>query len=345
MSAPLSFGMLRNTARLGAAMLRQRSLPYSINFIVTNRCNFQCVYCDAPDHAGHEMTTAEIRGAISELAAAGMARASFSGGEALLRDDAPGLMEYAKSLGLFVSLNSNAFTLEPLIERLAGCVDLVMLSLDGPEEVHDKVRRQPGSFAKVIAMLERARALGISTTAITVIGPWNVDRIPEVLELAKRVGFWAYFQPAYRSCFDFEEGFAASDERDTFARMADAIDAGRALGLPLGASPAFVERLRAGPKFGSCSDCAAGRYFGTVLPDGLVVPCHLTSGHATYLNGREVGFARAFREMPHPSAGPGCAISPYQESDLIFHLDPGAVLAGLRHTRPAPRAVADSRPA
>lgn len=336
MTPPRSLTSLRNTARLGVALVTQRRLPYSINFIVTNRCNFQCVYCDAPEHAGAELTTADFRRALDELAAAGMARASFSGGEALLRDDTPELIEHAKGLGLFVSLNSNAFTLEPVIERLARSLDLVMLSLDGPEDVHDKVRRQPGSYARVVAMLARARELGVATTAITVIGPWNVERIPEVLALAGELGFWAYFQPAYRSCFDVDAGFAATEPADTFRRMADAIEEGRARGRPVGVSPSFVRRLRAGPRFGECADCTAGRYFATVMPDGTLVPCHLTSGQATYPNGRELGFARAFAAMPAVGPGPGCAISPYQESDLIFQLDPSAIVAALRHMRPAP---------
>ena len=102
----------------------------------------------------------------------------------------------------------------------------------------------------------------------------------------------------------------------------------------------FFERLRAAPHFSDCSRCTAGRYFATVMPDGLVVPCHLTMGQASYLNGREVGFARAFLEMPRPS-GPGCAISPYNESDLIFSLDPRAVIAAVRRAMssltPAPQ--------
>jgi hypothetical protein len=70
------------------------------------------------------------------------------------------------------------------------------------------------------------------------------------------------------------------------------------------------------------------------MPDGTVVPCHLVSGEARYPNGRIGGFARAFEEMPHPVAGPGCAISPYQESDLIFSLDPRAIAAAIERLMP-----------
>jgi hypothetical protein len=65
------------------------------------------------------------------------------------------------------------------------------------------------------------------------------------------------------------------------------------------------------------------------MPDGTFVPCHLTASDAEYPNGRTAGFARAFSLIPHPTQGPGCAISPYQEQDLIFRLDGDAIRAAV----------------
>jgi hypothetical protein len=42
--------------------------------------------------------------------------------------------------------------------------------------------------------------------------------------------------------------------------------------------------------------------------------------------------------MPHPTSGPGCAISPYQESDLIFGLDARAIRAAFERILWTPRA-------
>ncbi len=50
-----------------------------------------------------------------------------------------------------------------------------------------------------------------------------------------------------------------------------------------------------------------------------------------------MGWARAFDEMPRPDPGDGCAISPYQETDLIFDLDPWAIRDALLRLRGAPR--------
>ena len=328
MRLPVSTRMAGRSARLAVAMARGRPQPYSMVFVLTNRCNFRCDYCDGPAAAGAEMSTAEFRGAIAELAEGGMGRAAFGGGEALLRPDAVELIEYAKAQGCFTSLNSNGWTTERFLDRLAGCLDMLVVSLDGPDDVHDVVRRKRGSYTRVIRVIQEARRRGIAVATISVIGPWNEQRVEEILTLAKTHGFWAYFQPAYVDCFAHDSGLHPGIDPAMLTRLADQLTDAipRA---PVGSSPGFFERLRAAPRFSDCSRCTAGKYFATVMPNGLVVPCHLTMGQGGYLNGREVGFMRAFLELPRP-AGPGCAISPYNESDLIFSLDPRAVVAAVR---------------
>ncbi|MFN8641314.1 MAG: radical SAM protein [Candidatus Binatia bacterium] len=320
--------MAGRSARLALALARGRQQPYSMVFVLTNRCNFRCDYCDVPANAGAEMTTDEFRGAISELAGAGMGRAAFGGGEALLRPDAVDLIAHAKAEGCFTSLNSNGWKTERFLDRLAGCLDMLVVSLDGPDDVHDVVRRRPGSYARVIRVIQEARKRGIAVATISVIGPWNEHRVAEILALAKTHGFWSYFQPAYLDCFAHDAGLHPGIDPAMLARLADQLS-DAIPHAPVGSSPGFFARLRSAPRFSDCSRCTAGRYFATVMPDGLVVPCHLTMGQHAFLNGREVGFARAFREMPRPT-GPGCAISPYNESDLIFSLDPRAVIAAVR---------------
>lgn len=322
--------LLGRSARLLAARALGRPLPFAMTFILTNRCNFRCVYCDIPDAAGDEMTTAEFRRALDELTEAGLARASFSGGEALLRPDALEIIGHARQLGLSTSLNSNGWLTADQLDRLQDRLDLLMVSLDGPEADHDRLRRKPGSHRRALEVLAGAKERGIATTTITVLTPTNLHVIEPVLQLAKTHGFWAYFQPAYQDCFRNDRGLDPALDARVLADVARRLGTARQAGLPVGASAGYLERLAQGPQFGDCATCHAGRYFGTVMPDGVLVPCHLTSTDRPWPNGRNLGFARAFAQLPRPKPGPGCAISPYQESDLIFGLDPRAIASALR---------------
>jgi MoaA/NifB/PqqE/SkfB family radical SAM enzyme len=207
---------------------------------------------------------------------------------------------------------------EPKPDELADVLDMLVVSLDGPESVHDLVRRRVGSYERVRRVLEGARSRGLATATITVLHRDNLDVIGDVLTVTEAAGAWAYFQPAYEECFQHRAGLDPSVTPKVLADVAARLDAAARVGRPVGASPGFRERLKRAPSFGDCSRCAAGRFFGTVMPDGTVVPCHLTSQDHSYASGRDIGFARAFATMPRPRSGPGCAISPYQEMDLIF---------------------------
>ena len=334
--------LARRSGRLAVARARGRALPFSITFILTHRCNFRCDYCDIPDAAGDELTASELTAAIDELHGAGMARASFSGGEALLRPDAIEIIRHARQRGLSTSLNTNGWLAGERLDELAAVLDLLVLSLDGPEPIHDLVRRRRGSYARVLQLVDGARARGLPVATITVLSAANLEVVDEVLGLAREHGFWAYFQPAYSDCFDHRRGLDPALGPRLYADLAHRLGEARRAGLPVGASPGYLDRLARGPIFGDCGSCHAGRYFATVMPDGVMVPCHLSSTDHVYPNGRAIGFARAFAELPRPAPGPGCAISPYQESDLIFHLDPRAIAAALLRLR-APRPPASSR--
>lgn len=321
--------MTRGLSKLAVARTLGKRFPYSITFILTHRCNFQCAYCDIPAAAGDEMSEAEFKSAIDTFADAGMSRASFSGGEVLIREDATRIIAHAKSRGLFTSLNTNGWLVERHLDALAGNLDMMVLSLDGQAAIHDEVRRKAGSQSRVLQAVELAHERGIAVATITVLSKPNLHVIEPVLSLAERHGFWAYFQPAYTDCFDHHRGLDPALTGEMLASIAQRLSDAKKAGRPVAASSGFLERLARGPAFGDCASCAAGRYFASVMPDGTVVPCHLVSKEAVYPNGRHVGFVRAFEQMPHPTSGPGCAISPYQESDLIFRLDLRAITSAL----------------
>jgi MoaA/NifB/PqqE/SkfB family radical SAM enzyme len=323
--------------RLVESIARGKPRPFSMGFILTNRCNFRCGHCTIPQTPSDEMSAREFMHAIDDLAAHGMMRAGFSGGELFLREDALDIVAHAKSRGLVTTLNTNGWMALDSIDRWERIVDLLIVSLDGPRDRHDQLRGKPGSYHRAIRLLEEARSRGVNTAVVCVIGPWNLDCIEEVLDVAGQVGSWAYFQPAYRDNFRVTAGMNSDISADDLRRIARLLREARGKGRPLGNSDGFLRLLEQGPPFGDCRKCVAGKYFGTVLPDGLVVPCHGLAALEGWHNGRERGFARAFLDMPAIKKGPGCSCSPYMESDLVFHGSPSALLtAAHRMVMPAP---------
>ena len=83
-------------------------VPINVHLDVTYRCNERCVHCylDHDDHG--EMTTAEIKGVLEQLADAGVFFLTFSGGEVFMRRDFLELVEYARRLQFNVKVKTNA---------------------------------------------------------------------------------------------------------------------------------------------------------------------------------------------------------------------------------------------
>src|SRR6476620_8011330 len=90
-----------------SARAQKLNIPLSVQLDLTYRCNERCVHCylDHDDHG--EMTTAEVKHVLDQLAAAGTLFLIFSGGELLLRKDFFELVAYARQLGFDIKLKTN----------------------------------------------------------------------------------------------------------------------------------------------------------------------------------------------------------------------------------------------
>ncbi len=79
---------------------------------------------------------------------------------------------------------------------------LVGISIDGPQELHDRYRRSNsgnGTFAKVIAAIERLKSYQVEFNTLTVINNVNVHYPHEVyhfLKLYRRVNNMQFYRIA-----------------------------------------------------------------------------------------------------------------------------------------------------
>ena len=91
-----------------SARAQKLNIPLSVQLDLTYRCNERCVHCylDHDDHG--EMTTAEIKHLLDEMADAGVFILTLSGGEIFLRKDFFEILEHARRLMFCVKLKTNA---------------------------------------------------------------------------------------------------------------------------------------------------------------------------------------------------------------------------------------------
>ncbi len=178
--------------------------PFIVIWEVTRACGLVCAHCRAdaiPDRHPAELTTAEGRRLLDDLAALGTPRplVVLTGGDPFERDDLEELVAYGTSLGLHMSLAPSVtprFTrdrLQPLRDAGARAVSL---SLDGATATtHDRFRGIDGVFAATIDGAALVRELGLRLQINTTVTAGSVVELPEVLRLVVGWGaaLWSVF--------------------------------------------------------------------------------------------------------------------------------------------------------
>ncbi len=304
--------------QLGARRLLARKSPFQMTFSLTNRCNFRCEYCEIPLQHREELTTDEWRRAIDEFVSGGMGRASLIGGEPLLRKDVGEIIRHLKLRGVHAAMNTNGWFVPAMIDEVAR-LDLVCVTLDGPQEIHD-AQRHPGSYQRALEAITLLRGRGVQVVTMTVLTPSGADRVDHVLDVARQLGLKAFFQLEHDARCDVLHPIAPRLSDRTVSAIAERLLALKAAGQPVGNSQRILETQARSRYLGSCEDCWAGAYYGYVLSDGTVAPCLLTQWQVPHGNGRSRGFLRAFHELAAPD-GPGCSCVPTHEVNRILDFD------------------------
>jgi radical SAM protein with 4Fe4S-binding SPASM domain len=152
-------------------------VPFSAQLDLTYRCNEQCVHCylDHDDHG--EMTTAEIKNLLSEMAEAGVFILTLSGGEIFMRKDFFEILEHARALTFCVKLKTNAVLVrEKQAARLRDLgVESIQVSIYSHRpDVHDAITKVPGSFRRSVDAIRFLRAQGLKVVIANVLMTGNM---------------------------------------------------------------------------------------------------------------------------------------------------------------------------
>lgn len=163
--------------------------PLTINWAVTNRCNFKCSHCYSRNDPEDELDFNTLAGCIQRAADAGVLSMNFGGGEPLLRKDLSGISGFASRCGLRVSMNSNGYLIdrEKADELKESGFSKVGVSIDSHlADVHDEFRGVMGSHERAVKAIACLNDAGIETSISTVICKINHRDVPSLIEFAVR---------------------------------------------------------------------------------------------------------------------------------------------------------------
>lgn len=165
-----------------------RRTPASVCWSPIVRCNLHCPQC-LDDTTVPELPTAQRHRIAGVLAAADVLGVDISGGEPLLIRDLTGLASIIRANGrTAVSITTNGWHLARRAPELAGCVDAIRVSLDGPDPARHDAIRGAGSFARATAGIRAAVAEGTPVQIQTVLMRRTAADLQEILDLAHLLG-------------------------------------------------------------------------------------------------------------------------------------------------------------
>jgi len=186
--------------------------PYALLAELTYRCPLHCPYCSNPtalgsavlsgEHTGAdalgtahatarngELTTDEWKRVIRESAELGVLQIGFSGGEPLTRRDLAELIRAAREANLYTNLITSGIGLDDdraCALRDAG-LDSVQLSFQSDEvDLADEIAGAHAHQRK-LEVAAKIRTAGIPLSLNFVIHRRNIDRLPQMIELAEKL--------------------------------------------------------------------------------------------------------------------------------------------------------------
>lgn len=179
--------------------------PQSISFTLTNVCNLRCQMCGQWSESGYvrnrpggwreAMTLADWQRLVDEIAAHGVTSVLLRGGEPFLLPGILELLEHIHRRGIFISIDTNGTLVKKYAAELVrlGQIHLTF-SVDGPREIHDAVRGQPGCFDRLsesVAVLLAAEQTGgraLSKSITFTLSPYSLPGLAALPAVARQLG-------------------------------------------------------------------------------------------------------------------------------------------------------------
>ncbi|MBN1178595.1 MAG: radical SAM protein [Anaerolineae bacterium] len=259
-------------------------------FEVTQRCNHACRHCYNVWHEDTyprgELPTADTLALLAKaLDETRCHHVTLTGGEPLLREDLPQILDLLRGRGARATLISNGRLLDEatvvdLLERGVALFELPLLS--HRRAMHDALSGAPGAFDAVLAAMAHVRTHRGQVVAVFVVTRHNLADLYDTIRLAFAFGARGLmlnrFNPGGRGRAHIDELLPTVEEMRQALDVADA--AAAEFNFPISCSipiqPCLIDLdAYTHLNFGFCAAGTERAYY-TLDPLGNVRPCNHT---------------------------------------------------------------------
>jgi len=214
-----AFNFLKSTYLIGSAyhywipyaFKRGRTYnPKEITIELTYRCNLKCVMCpQSIDYLSkdskllekhrqvEELKKHELKSIIDNASLLGIKHIALTGGEIFLREDIFEIIESIKAKKMICSILTNGVLIKEreASKLVALGIDKITFSLDGPEKIHNEIRRDKNAYRNLINAVKFIKEEKIKRGSILpylaltcTISSLNAPHLSELFNIADDLG-------------------------------------------------------------------------------------------------------------------------------------------------------------
>jgi Fe-coproporphyrin III synthase len=156
-----------------------------------SRCNCRCLMCDIWRGEGRqELAVADVARWVAEWRDLGVERVVLSGGEALMHSRLWELCDLLRGANIGISILSTGLLLRRHAAELVKRCDDVVVSLDGPQPIHDRIRNVPRAYDRladgIVALREASGT--VQVTARCTVQRSNFESLRATVNAAHEIG-------------------------------------------------------------------------------------------------------------------------------------------------------------
>ncbi|MEW5819955.1 MAG: radical SAM protein [Cyanobacteriota bacterium] len=166
--------------------------PLQMTLVLTNECNFECIYCfrSAKDKWENELSKEEIFNLIDQAAELEVKYCSLTGGEPTLNpyfeDVVIKLLE--NDIYPYISSNGTNITEKTLVTMKKAGLQTIQFSMDSADtEIFNKMVGVKGYFESLISSIKKAKKLGYVVRIKGVLSELNVSYIEQLFETCSKL--------------------------------------------------------------------------------------------------------------------------------------------------------------
>lgn len=167
-----------------------RKLPVLV-LDVHSRCNCRCVMCDIwKRDSVQEFHPDDLERQLPAIEKLGVEWVVLTGGEPLMHSGLFRISGPLRERGIRITLLTTGLLLSRYAEAVARGIDDVIVSLDGPPEIHDEVRRVRNAFERLRAGVGAVRSFDehFPITARSTVQRINAAHLTRTVQAARDIG-------------------------------------------------------------------------------------------------------------------------------------------------------------